>query len=206
MGPFWLKRKKNRLVIMRQIKNTVEIDIPAGVELEIKSRTATVKGKHGTLKRSFKHLAVDAYVDAENNKLVVNMWHGLSKNLSKLRTFASHINNMMVGVKQQYGFKMRLVYSHFPININIVQGGKLVEIRNFLGEKIVRKVPMIGDTKIVKSDAVKDEIIFTGTDLEAVSRSCALVHQSCLCKNKDIRKFLDGIYVTDSGPIPEPEE
>lgn len=186
---------------MRQIKNTVSIDIPEGVEVELKSRTATVKGAHGCLKRSFKHLAVDAYVDKENNQIVVNMWHGLSKNLSKLRTFASHINNMMTGVRQKFEFKMRLVYSHFPINITIAQGGKMVEIRNFLGEKIVRKVPMIGETNVVKSENVKDELIFTGNDLEAVSRSCALIHQSCLCKKKDIRKFLDGIYVSHKGNV-----
>lgn len=32
-------------------------------------------------------------------------------------------------------------------------------------------------------------------------RSCALVHQSCLVKHKDIRKFLDGIYVSEKGTI-----
>jgi hypothetical protein len=30
-------------------------------------------------------------------------------------------------------------------------------------------------------------------------RSTALIHQQCLVKNKDIRKFLDGVYVSDSG-------
>lgn len=31
---------------------------------------------------------------------------------------------------------MRLVYSHFPINISIEKGGKQLAIRNFLGEKV----------------------------------------------------------------------
>lgn len=35
---------------------------------------------------------------------------------------------------------MRLVYAHFPMNVNIESGNKLVEIRNFLGEKRVRRV------------------------------------------------------------------
>jgi large subunit ribosomal protein L9e len=191
---------------MRQIKNSISIDIPEGVEVSLKSRVCTVKGKHGTLKRKFKHLHVDAYIDNENNKLVVNMWHGLSKNLSTLRTFSSHINNMISGVRQKFEFKMRLVYSHFPINAAIVNNGQRIEIRNFLGEKIVRVIDMVGaDTKVEKSASTKDELVFSGTDLEAVTRSCALVHQSCLCKKKDIRKFLDGIYVSEGGPIPMDE-
>merc|ERR1711904_519699 len=96
---------------------------------------------------------------------------------------------------------MRLVYSHFPINPTITNGGKCVEIRNFLGEKVVRTIDMWGETKIEKSAAVKDEIILIGNDLELVSRSAANIHQSTLCKKKDIRKFLDGIYVTDSGVL-----
>ena len=41
--------------------------------------------------------------------------------------------------------------------------------------------------------------ILQGNDIENVSRSTALIHQQCLVKNKDIRKFLDGIYVSESG-------
>lgn len=43
---------------------------------------------------------------------------------------------------QGFEYKMRLVYAHFPININIANDGTLVEIRNFLGEKRVRSVNM----------------------------------------------------------------
>jgi hypothetical protein len=28
---------------------------------------------------------------------------------------------------------MRFVYAHFPINVNIADGGKTLEVRNFLG-------------------------------------------------------------------------
>lgn len=50
------------------------------------------------------------------------------------------------------------------------------------------------------SSAVKDELILTGNDIELVSRSSALIHQKCLVKKKDIRKFLDGIYLSEVRP------
>ena len=37
---------------------------------------------------------------------------------------------------------MRAVYAHFPINCAISEGGTLVEVRNFLGEKYTRRVRM----------------------------------------------------------------
>merc|ERR1712216_821407 len=160
-------------------------------KVTIKARTVTVTGKHGTLTRTFKHLAVDAQM-VPGGKIRVQQWFGLKKQIACLRTFCSHVENMIMGVRRQFQYNMRLVYAHFPINQNIINGGKTIEIRNFLGEKVIRVVDAISDTKYIKSD-LKDEVLVRGTDLEATSRSAALLHQSCLCKRKDIRKFLDGI-------------
>ncbi|CAM8978968.1 unnamed protein product [Rhodiola kirilowii] len=100
---------------------------------------------------------------------------------------------------------MRFVYAHFPINASITSGNKGIEIRNFLGEKKVRKVDMLDGVTILRSEKVKDEIVLDGNDIELVSRSCALINQKCHVKNKDIRKFLDGIYVSEKGKIAEEE-
>merc|ERR1712118_61696 len=67
-----------------------------------------------------------------------------------------------------------------------------------LGEKIVRRIDMLGDTKVSKTDT-KDEIQVEGTDIELVGRSAALINQSRAVKKKDIRKFLDGVYVAAYG-------
>lgn len=40
-----------------------------------------------------------------------------------------------------------------------------------------------------------------GTDIDLTSRSSALIRQSCLVKHKDIRKFLDGVYVSSHGVV-----
>merc|ERR1740129_1619844 len=118
-----------------------------------------------------------------------------------LRSVCSHISNLFDGVMKKFEYRMRLVYAHFPININITNGGQVIEIRNFLGEKIVRTVNMLPGVKVEKSAQTKDELVVTGTDIELTSRSAALIRQSCLCKHKDIRKFLDGVYVSSHGVI-----
>lgn len=188
---------------MKTIRSQVAIKIPKGVTVVVKSRQVTVTGPKGTLKRSFKHLPVSiAKVDA-GRKVEVSLYFGLAKQMACLRTVCSHIDNMIVGVTQSYQYKMRLVYNHFPINAQVTNGGKTVEIRNFLGEKITRVIDMLGATKIAKSEATKDEILITGNDIDLCSRSAALIHQSCLVKRKDIRMFLDGIYVSQKGPITE---
>ena len=38
------------------------VDIPEGVEASVKSRIVTIKGARGTLKRNFRHLAVDIFM------------------------------------------------------------------------------------------------------------------------------------------------
>merc|ERR1712080_99967 len=111
----------------------------------------------------------------------------------------SAVVNLINGVQNKYVKYMRLVYAHFPINFTVTNGGKSCEIRNFLGEKRVRKIDMLGDTIVAKSADTKDEIQIEGIDVDHVGRSAALINQSCLVKNKDIRKFLDGIYVSSRG-------
>ena len=65
---------------------------------------------------------------------------------------------------------MKFVYAHFPVNCNIPDDGKQIEIHNFLGEASVRRVHMLQGVTVARSPN-KDEIILTGNDLELVSQS-----------------------------------
>ena len=47
------------------------------------------------------------------------------------------------------------------------------------------------------SKGVKDQLELYGNSLEAVSQSAADIQQVCRVRNKDIRKFLDGLYVSE---------
>ena len=110
----------------------------------------------------------------------------------------------------------------FPINVNIEKNKETdqfeVEIRNFVGEKLVRRVTMRPGVNVEASKNQKDELQLTGNvctpmqlglrwmltslqSLEDVSQSAADIQQICKVRNKDIRKFLDGLYVSERGNI-----
>jgi len=184
---------------MKTLVQEETIKVPKSCKIEIKSKIVTVSGKHGSLTRNFKHCPIELKLINNGHTVSAKMYFAKSKQLSMLRSVCSHINNLFDGVTKKFEYRMRLVYAHFPINANIVNNGGCVEIRNFLGEKIVRTVNMLPGVKVDKSKDIKDELVVTGTDIDLTSRSAALIHQSCLSKNKDIRKFLDGIYVSSHG-------
>lgn len=178
------------------------------VEVEIKARCVTVKGPRGTLTRDFKHVdmdlqligGVDEETGVEKKFVRVDLWFATRKQLACVRTICSHVDNMFVGVTQGFLYKMRFVYSHFPINVTLTNG--YVEIRNFLGEKRVRKVKLVEGVEYVRTANVKDQIELSGNDIAVVSLVAAQIQQATNIRNKDLRKFLDGIYVSEKGAIP----
>ncbi|KAF8539999.1 ribosomal protein L6, alpha-beta domain-containing protein [Trichophaea hybrida] len=192
---------------MKYIHSNEILTIPEGVSVTIKSRIVTVTGPRGKLVKDLKHLAV-SFVRRSANTISIELHHGVRKNVAALRTVKTLIENLITGVTRGYKYKMRYVYAHFPINVNIEEGkdGRpQVEIRNFLGEKIVRRVTLLPDVAIEFSTNVKDELVLSGNSLENVSQSAADIQQICRVRNKDIRKFLDGLYVSERGNIVEAE-
>ncbi|KAJ1431755.1 Ribosomal protein L6 [Sesbania bispinosa] len=176
---------------MKTILSSETMNIPDGVTIKVHAKVIEVEGPRGKLVRDFKHLNLDFQLitDENGNK--------------KLKVESCHVENLITGVTKGYRYKMRFVYAHFPINASITNNNTAIEIRNFLGEKKVRKVDMLNGVTVVRSEKVKDELVLDGNDIELVSRSCALINQKCHVKNKDIRKFLDGIYVSEKGTILE---
>jgi len=187
---------------MRDVLKTEELDIPEGVEVSVKSRVIVVKGPRGTLTKNVRHVDMDIrVVPGKTQKVTFAVWQGGRKHVACLRTIRTMINNMVTGVTKGFQYKMRAVYAHFPINCIIQDDGAAVEIRNFLGEKTVRHVNMLEGVTIAESKAQKDELILEGNDIDMVSQSAASIQGICRVRNKDIRKFLDGIYVSGKGTV-----
>jgi len=171
------------------------------VKVTVAKRKVQVKGPRGTLNKSFSHTSVDLALAAKGRELRAEMWWGDRKGLACVRTVCSHIENMIVGVTKGFQYKMRFVYAHFPISVTTENDNKEIAIRNFLGEKEVRFVPLLPGVSFDRSKDVKDEIVLSGIDINAVSQNAANIQQATRVCDKDIRKFLDGIYVSSKGNI-----
>ncbi|GAB1223221.1 hypothetical protein ENUP19_0139G0008 [Entamoeba nuttalli] len=187
----------------RLLKKTEHVVIPEGVNIEINRKNIKVTGPRGSLTREFQHPKVDIYASKlvvkkegpKENVVVIDMWYGNRRDSAVVRTIASHIKNMITGVTKGYQYKMRVVYAHFPVTLVIADDGKSIQVQNFLGEKRTRHISMY-DGVVVKKLG-KDEICLEGNDVEKVSQSAANIHAANLVRNKDIRQFLDGVYVSE---------
>ncbi|OMH79840.1 60S ribosomal protein L9-A [Zancudomyces culisetae] len=185
---------------MKNIYKEDTVDIPKDVTVSLKSRQVVVKGPRGVLTRDFRNVSVEI-THLGKQKLKIVVWHGGRKHLACIRTVCTHINNMIIGVTKGFEYKMRMVYAHFPINVVINDSSDAVELRNFLGEKYVRNVKLLEGVTITQSTNVKDELVLVGNSIENVSQSAASITQAALVRNKDIRKFLDGVYVSEKGNV-----
>lgn len=151
----------------------------------------TVEGPRGKLIKDLSHLAVN-FSYPKKGLINIELHHGARKNVATLRTVRTLINNMIIGVTKGFKYKMRYVYAHFPINVNVNENSETglyeVEIRNFIGEKIVRKIVMQPGVEVEASKNQKDELQLSGNSVENVSQSAADIQQMCKVRNKDIRK------------------
>ncbi|RJS77882.1 50S ribosomal protein L6 [Candidatus Bathyarchaeota archaeon] len=173
---------------MRAVEVSKTLQIPEDVEVTLEGKKVTVKGVKGTLTRDFSY----APIKLELNDKTIRVWAEWprKKEAALVGTIYSHIQNMITGVRKGFTYKLKIVFSHFPISVKVKD--KEVLIENFTGERNPRKAKIIGDVKI---KVQSEDIIIQGINLEDVSQTAANIEQATKVKNKDPRVFLDGIYV-----------
>ena len=182
---------------MKYLQKTEIIEIPNDVKVTAKSRVVTVTGPRGKITKQFKHVKIE--IEVKDNKVYVHTYMTTYKQSAILVTISSHIRNMIKGVTLGFRYKMHTVKKHFPIEVGIKDGA--VEIGRFLGERNVKTVKLLEGVTAKKNEKDQDEIWFEGIDIDKVALTCAHVFQSCFAKDKDRRKFLDGIYVSEKETI-----
>jgi large subunit ribosomal protein L6 len=173
-------------VTVEIIENSVEV--PEEVNLTLDGHKVAVTGNRGTLTRDFGHTKLN--LGYQDNVLRIWAENPRKKQASLVNTVKSHVYNMIKGVTMGFTYKLKVVFIHFPMTINVQ--GKRIVINNFIGERSPRIAKIMGEVQV---NIEGDDIIVTGNDVEAVAQTAANIQQATKIRNKDLRKFLDGIYV-----------
>jgi len=169
-------------------KTKIELEIPQGVTVKMDDDTLTVSGSLGQLSRELYYPGMEIVV--KGDRIIVSTKSTRRKVCSVTITMSSHVKNMIIGVTEGFAYRMKVLYSHFPIQVK-VDGGTVV-IDNFLGERKPRLARIIGkDTKV---EVTRDQVTIQGIDKEAVGQTMANIEQATKIRGFDPRVFQDGIY------------
>ncbi|HUK39194.1 MAG TPA: 50S ribosomal protein L6 [Methanomicrobiales archaeon] len=169
---------------------TRKVKIPEGVTVRIEENLVKVQGPKGMLMREMYYPNVSIAV--AGTEFVVTTASERKKLLAVCGTFAAHVQNMCRGVTKGYQYRMRVVYSHFPIQLKLA--GDRIEVGNFLGEKRSRYARIERDVKVALGS---DEVTITGIDKEAVGKTAANIEHATRIRERDPRVFQDGVYIVE---------
>ncbi len=164
------------------------VEIPEKVTIEKNNDTITVKGEKGELFRNFSHPKINLAV--KDKTVEISAKNVKKKDKAIIGTWEAHIRNMIKGVSTGFEYKMKTVYSHFPIKTT-VEGNSFI-IKNFLGEKSPRKAKILEGVTV---EAKGDDITVKGFNREKVGQTVANIERATAVKRRDIRVFQDGVYL-----------
>jgi len=173
-------------VSVQIVENSIEI--PENIQLALEGRKITVQGPKGKIVKDFTHTKLNMV--KEGNALRLSIENPRRTEAALVGTISAHVKNMIKGVSQGWVYKMKIVFVHFPTAVKVV--GKQVYIENFVGERKARIADILGDTKVTIK---QEDVILEGIDIDDVSQTAANIQTRARVHKKDLRKFLDGIYV-----------
>lgn len=169
-----------------------KVRIPDGVKVQVDGSTLRVKGPKGQLERNIRYPQVS--VTCDGKEVVIATESKRKETVSMVGTFEAHTRNMCKGVQEGFEYRMKVVYSHFPIQLKI--SGNRLEINNFLGEKKSRYARIEPG---VTAKVGTDEVVLTGIDRELVGNSAANIEHATHIRNRDPRVFQDGVFIVQRG-------
>jgi len=167
-----------------------EIEIPKGVDAEIDGNILTIKSKERENKKKFN---INKLIfEKKENKIIIKNEKATKSEKKMINTIASHINNMVKGVQEKFEYKLKIVFSHFPISVDIK--GNIITIKNFLGEKKPRTLKIIDNVEVkVEGDVIR----VISHDKEFAGQMAANFEKTTKIRMKDRRVFQDGIFITN---------
>jgi large subunit ribosomal protein L6 len=169
-----------------------KITIPEGVKAQLDGMQLRITGPKGQLSRNVRFPQV--VVTCDGKEITISTDSKRKEINAMVGTLEAHSKNMFRGVTEGFEYRMKVVFSHFPIQLKL-QGNKL-EIANFLGEKKARYARIEAG---VTAKVANDEVVLTGIDRELVGTSAANIEHATHIRDRDPRVFQDGIYMVQRG-------
>lgn len=166
------------------------VEIPQGIDVSLEESVMLVKGPKGEVRKTLKYPGVT--VRKEADEIVIEAENPKKRQWGIIGTYEAHTKNMIKGVSIGFEYKMKVIYSHFPMSVKAKQ--KTISVENYLGEKVARKTKIAGDCEVKVKGT---EVVITGNNIEEVGQTAANIEQLTKVKNKDSRVFQDGIYLIE---------
>ena len=182
------------MVKLDQIRHVVTV--PESVSVSFDDSLVTITGESESISRDFSHNKVN--LSQVDGNIIVQCELHRRKEKAIAGTWRAHLTNMVTGVTDGFEYRLKAVYSHFPMALSV--NGNIFQINNLVGEKVPRKA----DLKWTPSDVQvrvenKVDVIVTGADREKVGQTAAIIERACRIRRRDRRVFQDGIYITQKG-------
>ncbi len=168
----------------------VDVELPEGVAAAVQESTLTMKGKRGEVSRDFQSPKVE--LRAEDGRVIIVAKDATKREKTTLGTIRAHIRNMVRGVDEGHTYRLKICSGHFPMNVAV--SGKEFSVKNFLGEKIPRKL-QLRDNVDVKVDG--QQIVVASNNKELAGQTAADIELLMRIKGRDRRIFQDGIYIIE---------
>jgi len=159
-----------------------EVIIPENVNVTKEKNTIIVEGKNGKISKDFTKIPITLVF--ENNKIIIHPPGQRRKDLALINTVKSIISSMIKGVETGFTYKLKIIFSHFPISVKVKE--KKVIVENYFGERSMRISKIVGVTQVVVTG---EDVIVKGPSLEDVSQTATNIESSTKIKNKDQRVF-----------------
>ncbi len=165
-------------------------EIPEGVVVEIIGDKIKVKKGSSEIERVFS--LGDLKLEKTDKGIKISCKNGTKREGKMAGTIAAHIRNMLIGVGQDFVYKLEICNVHFPMNVKL-EGEKIV-VKSFLGESVDRHAKVLPGVKV---EIKGNEIVLSSPNRESAGQTAANIEKATRVGRRDRRVFQDGIFITE---------
>lgn len=168
-----------------------EIAVPFGIDIRIENQIIHIKKGDKEIERMIHPFLT---VNYEGGKIIVTARKNRKTEKRLLGTLEAHINNMIKGLEKPFMYKLQVVNVHFPMTVSHDKAKNEFVVKNFLGEKNDRRIPLVAGVDIKIN---KDIIEIESHNIEKAGQAATNIEKGTHVRNKDRRIYQDGIFIIE---------